>query len=235
MLYIYYGTAVEAVRTRAHQKITALKEADSSAVLESIDPSSYESGQLQTLAGSVALFGGVRVYLIDRPSESALCWEELQRDMTDLARSPHHFVVIEGALTAADKRTLAKETVLLEEFKGEAATRVDTFVLCDALARKDKRSLWMHLQEVVAAGVSAEEVVGVLWWQLKMLRLAAATKSASEAGVKDFPYNKAKRALSNFKPGELEVLAQSLLALYHDGHAGKRDINLALEEWVLRV
>lgn len=235
MLYIYCGTATEAVRTAAHQRIALLKEADPGAVLGSIDPVNYEVGQLQALAGSVALFGGVGVYLIDRPSENVVCWEELRRDAADLAHSAHHFVVIEGVLTAADKRMLTEEAVLLEEYKGEAAKRVDTFVLCDALARKDKRSLWMHLQEVVAAGVSAEEVVGVLWWQLKMLRLAAATKSASEAGVKDFPYNKAKRALVNFKTGELEVLALSLLALYHDGHAGKRDIDLALEEWVLRV
>jgi hypothetical protein len=83
-------------------------------------------------------------------------------------------------------------------------------------------------------GLSAEEIIGTLWWQLKTLRLAMLTKSAEEAGVKDFPYNKAKRALKNFKDGEIETLSLRLLNLYHDGHAGKCDIDLALEEWVLR-
>jgi hypothetical protein len=93
----------------------------------------------------------------------------------------------------------------------------------------------MLLQEALREGAQAEEIIGILWWQLKMLRLAAKTKTAAEAGVKDFPYNKAKRALAGFKSGEVDTLARSLLALYHDGHAGKRYINVALEEWVLRM
>jgi hypothetical protein len=53
--------------------------------------------------------------------------------------------------------------------------------------------------------------------------------------MKDFPYNKAKRSLRNFKEGELEKLSQTLLAVYHDGHGGKRDIDLALEKWTLTI
>ena len=51
--------------------------------------------------------------------------------------------------------------------------------------------------------------------------------------MKEFPYNKAKRSLAQFSPGAVAELSQSLLELYHDGHAGLRDIDLALEEWVL--
>jgi len=75
----------------------------------------------------------------------------------------------------------------------------------------------------------------MLWWQLKALRLAKQTSSASEAGMKDFPYNKAKRALAKFSEGEVEKLAQSLLEVYHDGHAGVRDMETSLEEWILRL
>ena len=61
------------------------------------------------------------------------------------------------------------------------------------------------------------------------------TKSAEEAGQKPFVYQKAKRALSKFKSGELEKLSRELLVLYHEGHMGKGDINLTLEKWVLNV
>ena len=60
-------------------------------------------------------------------------------------------------------------------------------------------------------------------------------KTAAEAGMKDFPYQKAKRALLRFKPGEIEAKARKLLVLYHKGHRGEVDLDLALEEWVLRV
>ncbi len=59
------------------------------------------------------------------------------------------------------------------------------------------------------------------------------TDSAEVAGMKDYPYQKAQRSLSAFKPGELETLSHSLLRVYHDGHGGVRDIDAALELWVL--
>jgi hypothetical protein len=75
----------------------------------------------------------------------------------------------------------------------------------------------------------------MLWWQLKTLRLAAVTDSPSEAGLKDYPYKKAKGALRHFKPGEVESLSNSLLTLYHEGHQGKADMELRLEEWALSL
>ncbi len=93
----------------------------------------------------------------------------------------------------------------------------------------------MLLAEARLAGVRSEELVGILWWQLKTMRLAAVTRSAIDAGMKDFLYNKAKRALGLFKEGEVNELSRSLLELYHLSHQGKRDMDLALEEWVLKM
>ena len=67
------------------------------------------------------------------------------------------------------------------------------------------------------------------------MKLAAATSSASEAGVKDFPYNKAKRSLSKFAPGEVDTLSRSLLRTYHDAHKGLVDLSFGFEMWVLSV
>ena len=144
-------------------------------------------------------------------------------------------MVIEGTLLAAPKKAYAKYAESLEEFKAEKEERFNTFAMADALAAKDKKRLWLLLQEATAAGLAAEEIIGVLWWQLKTLRLAAITNSAREAGLKDFPYNKAKRALVKFKDSELERTSESLLAVYHGGHGGKRDIDLALEQWTLSL
>lgn len=111
----------------------------------------------------------------------------------------------------------------------------NTFAMADALARKDKKSLWVLLQNARHHNVSAEEIIGTLFWQLKSLRLAAETSSALEAGMKPFMYTKAKSALGKFAPGELTTLSRTLLSLYHDGHSGKRDIDLALEKFLLTL
>lgn len=231
---MYYGSGEEAVRAAAYAKLDVLK-AETLSLTARLEPDTYEVGQVTNASQGAALFGGPQVYLIDTPSLREEFFAEVSAEAAMLAASAHHFVIIEGPLTVALKKNLAAAAAEMSEYKSESKERFDTFTMADALAKKDKRTLWILLQDATREGLPAEEIIGVLWWQLKTMRLALLTKSAAEAGVKDFPYNKAKRALANFKPGELAQLSYSLLLLYHDGHIGKCDINLALEEWVLRM
>jgi len=48
-------------------------------------------------------------------------------------------------------------------------------------------------------------------------------------------YQKAKQSLQNFKEGELDELSKSIVSIYHDGHLGRVDLNIALEKWVLDI
>ena len=235
MLKVFYGSDVIGVREAASLYVSGLREKDSSLEVERLEAENYEPGQLASFSEAVSLFGGSRVYLIDTPSGEVNFLAEVMAELETLVSSTHTFLWLEGSILAPERKKITKYTDNMIENKAEAKTKVDAFQLADALARKDKKLLWILLQEAVRVGMSAEEIVGILWWQLKTLRLAGLTKSASEAGVKDFPYNKAKKALVNFKTGEVETFSLALLQVYHDGHAGKRDIDLALEEWVLSL
>lgn len=195
----------------------------------------YEPGVVANALGATSLFGGKELFVFDTPSGDSEFEVAVKDGLKEMGESENVFVVIEGALLAAPKKMYAKHAESLEEFKAEKAERFNTFAMADALSAKDKKKLWMLLQEAHQAGLAAEEIIGVLWWQLKTLRLAATTGSAKEAGMKDFPYNKAKRSLSTFKDGELEKISTNLLRVYHDGHGGVRDINLALERWCLTI
>lgn len=230
MLAVYFGTDTSAVRRAAFATLS-----DTEAEPTLIDADSFQVGLIADAVGANSLFGGAQIYLLDMPSAHADFATEVTAHLEALAESNNQFVVIEGALVAAEKKPYQKYASTIEEFKKEADARFNAFAMADALAQKDKKNLWLLLQEAKAAGLAEEEIIGTLWWQLKTLRLAAQTKSASEAGLKDFPYNKAKRALSKFKDGELETLSHSLLTLYHEGHAGVADIDLTLEAWTLRV
>lgn len=233
MISLFYGTDTIAVRQTAFKKLAELQAADTDVV--AIDAESFASGMLGDAVGATSLFGGQSLYLIDTPSNKSEFATEVESCLTAMQESVNQFVVIEEALLAADKKRWAKYANEMEECKAVAGERFNTFAMADALAKKDKKTLWLLLQDAKAAGQSAEEIIGVLWWQLKSLRLAASTKNAAEAGMKDFPYNKAKRSLSTFKDGELEHLSRSLLTVYHDGHGGVVDIDLALEKWTLTL
>ena len=233
MLVVYYGSDRSGVRDAATKYIEDTMPSDGT--LTTIDGSEYQPGQVADALGATSLFGGSEWFVFDTPSSSSECDEEVKAALSELAESPNTFVVIEESLLAAPKKVYAKHAADMTECKLAAVERFNSFALAEALAQKDKRRLWVILQECKLHGMREEEIVGMLWWQLKALRLAKQTSSATEAGMKDFPYNKAKRSLVKFTEGEVERLSQSLLTLYHDGHAGVREMDVALEWWVLRV
>jgi DNA polymerase III delta subunit len=233
MLYLFYGNDTVGVREKAHEFIATKEKAG--VIVERIDSDTYTPGILTDVAGSSSLFGSESLYVIDTPSTQKDFSEEVFEHVALLGESANTFVIIEERLLAPEKKKLAKYAEEVVEVKKAAEERFNAFAMADSLAQKNKRMLWVQLQEAVRAGLSSEEIIGTLWWQLKSLRLAAITNSAAEAGMKDFPYNKAKRSLANFRAGELEKLSENLLALYHDGHGGRVDIDLALERWVLTL
>ena len=145
-------------------------------------------------------------------------------------------IIIEGALLAPVKKKLFLPGVDVFESSSKAVTSsFDPFAINEALLAKDKKSLWVLVNRARLLGVPAEETIGIVWWQLKSLRLVALSPSAEAAGMKSYPYDKAKRALRNFPAGDIERISRHLLQVYHDGHSGVKDIEIGLEEWALQI
>ena len=182
-----------------------------------------------------SLFGANPPLLLDMLLRNEVMLEEFLLHVAAFAQSPHTFIVINEKLPAAVVKTLREHAAsFLEVAPAKVEERFNTFLLADAFARKDKKALWVLLMRAYSAGVSGEEIAGTLFWQIKSARLAARTKSGEEAGMKSFPYNKAKAVLKHFDETELHRHSLSLIALYHEGHAGK-DMDIALEKFVLTI
>ncbi len=233
MLHVFYGNSQTNVRAKAYVLIHPFEE--EGLKLVRVDADEFTPGILVDASSSASLFGEKLLYLIDTPSSNADFNEEVTQTLEALSLSDNIFIVIEDTLLAAAKKQYGKYAATLEEIHTENERAFNVFALADSLSRKDKKALWLGLCEAKEAGLSSEEIIGTLWWQLKTLRLAKLTKTAVEAGMKDFPYNKAKRSLPNFKEGELEKISQNLLSAYHQGHQGEVDIDLSLEKWTLSI
>jgi DNA polymerase III delta subunit len=232
MLSVFFGKDPAAVRTRANEYLASLPEG---AALARIDADTYEEGQIADALGSSSLFGEETRYLIDSPASLDALAAEAAALREELGASSKHFLILEGPLLAAEKKKYAAHAAHMEEIEAAGNERFNTFALAESLARRDKKALWLGLCDARRAGITAEEVIGILWWQLKAIRLAALTRTPAEAGMKDYPYKKAKHAAGLFPEEEWEQLSRELLTLYHDGHAGGRDIDLSLEAWTLRI
>jgi DNA polymerase III delta subunit len=233
MYTVLFGTDRTKVRDQATEY--AKKNFPADGTLTTFDSQSFVSGQIADALGATSLFGGAEWFVLDTPSANLDFAEEVKTALKEISESVNTFIILEEALLAPAKKSYGKFAVSMEEFTAQKNERFNTFAMAEALAQKDKRQLWVLLQDARKGGLREEEIIGMLWWQLKSLRLAAVTSSADEAGMKDFPYNKSKRALSKFAPGEVTDLSQTLLELYHAGHSGQRDMDIALEEWVLTL
>jgi len=233
MLYVYYGNEVTRVRQKAFDFLHTLTDSD--ALVTKITADSYQKGVLADLSESVSLFATAQVIVVDTLSEDSDAFTELMDTLLGMSESSNIFIVIEGVLKVADTREMQAYATKMEEIDETKKEKFNVFLLCDALLRRDKKSLWLLLMEAWRNGASNEEIIGMLFWQIKILRLAEKTKTAEEAGQKPFVYQKAKRALASFKKGEIDTMSRALLTMYHDGHLGKCDMSIELEKWVLGV
>lgn len=234
MLYVFTGTDIIPVREKAHAHAHAYETKGST--IETLTAEMCTKEALEDRAGGASLFGDTTVYLIDTPSESKEALEAVVDAAHILSESPNPFVLLEGKLLAADARALKACAIEYNEIRPEKKTPTfNIFSLADAFARRDKKSLWILLMRARTAGLTTEEIVGTLFWQVKTMRLVARTKSASEAGVKPFVHQKAVRALQKYTKEEADRISGELVDLYHRGHLGMIDIDHGLERFVLRL
>jgi hypothetical protein len=231
MLTVFFGNDAIMVRTQALMKARELAGSGGYTLLS---PENMTADVLNGAIGVASLFSAGEVFILDTISLDDALFEILLLRAPELKASANQFVLIEGSLLPAYKKVFSMHADVCTEFK-KAKREWNAFALSDALLMRDKKTLWLLLQEGWREGYTSEAMVGTLHWQLKILRIAACTKTAEEAGQKPFVYEKAKRALTRFKKGELTQLNHDLIVRYHEGHMGKRNIDTALEEWVLTL
>lgn len=233
MFFVYFGKESGPVREKSFAFLHTITEPDT--LVTRVTADTYQEGVVADLTESVSLFEAPQVIVLDTLSEHETAFAEVLDTLSALQKSTNTFVLIEGALSAPHKKRIEACAEKIHEVNGKIPEKFNIFSLCDALLERNKKSLWLLLMEAWKNGSTNEEIIGTLMWQMKILRLAERTKTAEEAGQKTYPYDKAKRALTRFKKGEVDALARSLLVIYHEGHTGKCDLTLALEEWVLQM
>lgn len=236
MLQVFYGNNQTMVRDAVLEYVNTYTEKDFS--VNNIDQENYSVGCIANALQANALFAEDSIYVLEYPLGDEEMKTEFYSLQDELVASLRPFVVVENNLLAADLKKISKKATInkIAESKDSSTKEsFNIFSLTDVLCRRDKKQLWIRIQDAHKAGVSSEEIVGVLWWQIKSIYLVSLYSSAQEAGLKPFPYKKAKEALRVYSKAEIEDKLESLLTLYHEAHSGKVDFKNGLEEWVLRL
>lgn len=230
MLYLFLGEDV----TRA--KAEAQKRAEGHEVVrfgEGGEPFSAVGGYL----GQQGMFAPKVALILDRPLDDTEGKELLLEKGTDIVGAEALVIAIQPDIDAATKKKLPKG-IKIEKFDApEAAAELpppNVFALADAVSAGDRKKAWILYRQLIMSGASPEEVHGALAWAVRGIVLATKTKSADEAGMKSFPYAKAKQATLRIKPAEAEAMSAELVAIYHQARSGRGSLEDLLEVFLLK-
>ncbi len=139
----------------------------------------------------------------------------LAKVLKHYADTEHLLIFSEDSVVKKDRETFQKYHAHIQEFEKEEkkeAKKYNTFALADLLGEKNKKKLWLAFREAVESGVSAEEIHGVLFWQLKTLALV---KRGATDGMNDYVVRKNEVFAHYWTSKEIQTLANHFTKIYH--------------------
>lgn len=237
MLYVYFGDDVSTARAKAQATITSLVAKNPDALYVRITPDTAADYSITELTESQALFKSEYLVLLD----SILTTEQGEvflDHVKELAASPHAFFLLEGKLLAPVRKKLEKHAQKVNEFSAtdkKTAASFNSFLLTDALGARNKKQLWSLFREAKLHGAGDEELHGILFWMYKSLLLAQASASAEEAGMKQYPYTKAKQYCKNFTTTELAEQTHTCATLPQLARRKGVSLEVELERFILQT
>lgn len=229
MLKVFIGEGEEALKMfmDEREKISNVHEE------VRISSESWSEAVLAYLLEGEDLFGEKKIIFLEGILEDDSLKDFFFSRLRQASESENYFFVREKKVLADDKRKLSSfGEVFSSGEKGTKTERFNAFVLADLLLSKKKKELWIAYREALEAGITPEEICGILFWQMKTLLLASWGKGNDLA---PYALMKAKRALQTFPLEEAEEKLRDLLFLYHEARTGRFTLESGLERFILSL
>lgn len=238
MLYVIYGNDHSKARKKLSNLKEVLKKKRPQAEFFKIDnPKDINESVLEELSVSQGLFDKKYIVQIDGVMSDKNATEVIVQYIPDLASSENVFIFIEPDIEKKVLSKIQKHADKVEVFleTGKKETSFNAFSLADALGQRNRKDLWVKYHKALLAGKEVEEIHGIIFWQLKSIILASGAKSAKEAGLKQFPFQKSKRFSQNYTSDEVHRLLRDLVDVYHSARRGGGEMSIKLERFILSV
>ncbi len=207
MLYVFHGTDIQQAGAKARSLIESLRAKRPDAAFEKLDGDSWNPSVIEGHLGGQGLFSSKYIVFLDRVTENAEAKDGLP-DLTEaMGESENIFIVLEGKLNAELKRAVEKNAEKIVECEPKAGA-----------AKKPESNIF-----ALADAVGKKDPVKS--W---MLYRQAIENGAEPEALIGMMFWKAK-SVSN------KDLARDLIVLYHEGHRGIHDLELATEKFLLSI
>jgi hypothetical protein len=110
------------------------------------------------------------------------------------------------------------------------------FALQDAIGERSVKKIWIEYIKLRLSGIEAEELVHKIVSKVRDMAAITLGAGKEDLGIKnDYPYNKSKKDLRNWKIEDLKNLYTKLVSIYHRSRMGEEELDTALEKTLLSI
>jgi DNA polymerase III delta subunit len=240
MLYVFYGTDTARLSYARDTLVKNLLVETPETSVHHIEGENFSIEECERLLVSQGLFSPSIIVILQSFLENEKARSFLEKNIKNIASSHILFVVQEKELPKALLTKCEKYSESVSHFSIHESKKYafNSFQLTDAVGKRDKRNAWLLLIKALREGKSAEEVQGLLFWQIKTMLLVKRARdntTSSELGIKPFVFQKTHAFCENYTLEELCARSKMLVALYHEARMGGETLPLALERFVLTL
>ncbi len=189
-----------------------------------------------------SLFGDAQVVILeDCATSNGDVLQFLKNNIDAIVVSPTVVIATQDSFLKKDQKYFTHPDISIEhtgDEKREGIRSKTLFALTDALAANSKKDVWVLYLKECEQGTRPEEIFGVLFWMLKILRLRhekdIRETELSKLGIHPFVWQKAGHGAKNFTKEKLDGMIVSLTIIFHEARKKGIDLEILLEEWILR-
>jgi len=249
MLYLIYGTNTNKVRAKLRELVGIMQNKQPNVSVNKVTSENWNDKILDELLSSQGLFLAKYIVTLDRLLEDKETGSVLVDNLKEFKESDHAWIIVEEKVSAPNLKKIEKHAYKVFDFNetehgaggsgngvgGGKKERINAFNFAEQFAGKNKVGAWNEFLKLRDAELVGEEIHGVLWWQMKSVYLAKFAKTAEDAGLAPYSFQKALRLSKAWEVNELNKMLDKLVVSYHEAHRGNLDLMVDIEKMALQL
>lgn len=216
MIYLFTGSDVHGVRSKALQWVAAAKQKAPDATYIRINADEVSESVVRGALGAQGLFYSKALVVLDDPFSKSEAAETVLSMLDELKESGNAIVLIAPKLLAARvKKVEAKaEKTYTVDLKVKKEARGFNSALVNALAARDSAALWREVVLAMRNGEVPEQIHGLLHWKARDMM---------------------QKGGRGWSPDEARGLSRELIELVADARGGGLPLKESLERFALSL
>ncbi len=237
MFYILHGNAFQKKQERLEELLVALKKKRPNTDVISVNDETWSVERIDALLEGTSLFDDKYIVVLSHIIHDPGIKKEVFKKIENFSVSDHIFILFDDELSKADEKKLSAFSYASEHISEHKKDRVQPtlFALTDAVGERKRKQAWELYVNAIRSGKTAEEIHGLIFWAVKSMRAAAISKTAEEAGMKAFPFKKAKENVQNYTVEELEKLSLTFIEILLEDRRGGTPLRISIERVLLEL